>query len=203
MDIIFIVEIIGTLAFGMSGALVAIEKDLDYYGIAFFSIITATGGGVVRDILLGNIPTSIIHPMYALISLLAAAIVILFYKYIHRLAKVLQLFDALGLAAFTVIGAEFAINNGVENLYGVATMAVLTGTGGGLFRDVFSREIPYVFRKEIYAIASIIGAIVFFSLQGILADSIIVYITFGITLAIRLVSLYFDIHLRHIKKEEE
>lgn len=206
MDIIFIVEIIGTIAFGMSGAIVAIEKDLDYYGIAFFSIITATGGGIVRDIILGNVPIAISNPMYALISLIAAIIVILFYKYMNRYTKILQLFDALGLSAFTVIGAEYAINNGLGNIYGVVTMAVLTGTGGGVLRDVFSREIPYVFRKEVYAVASIMGAIIFFSLQGALSEVATVYLAFGTTLAVRLVSLSLDVHLRHAnlgKKEKE
>lgn len=199
MDIIFIVEIIGTVAFGMSGALVAINKDLDYYGIAFFSIITATGGGIVRDILLGNVPTSILNPMYALISLASAIVVIIFYKYIIRLTKVLQLCDALGLAAFTVIGSEYAISNGLDNIYGVVTMAVLTGTGGGVLRDVFSREIPYVFRKEIYAVASIVGAVVFYIFRGNLSEFINVYLALGITLVIRLVSLGLDLHLKHVK----
>lgn len=200
MDIIFVVEIIGTIAFGMSGAMVAIDKDLDYYGIAFFSIITATGGGIVRDIILGNIPIAISNPMYALISLLSAIIVIVFYKYINRLTKILQVFDALGLAAFTVIGAEYAINSGLDNIYGVVTMAVLTGTGGGVLRDVFSKEIPYVFRKEVYAVASIIGASIFFLLKETAFETSVVYLALGITFAVRLASLYFDIHLKHVKR---
>lgn len=137
--------------------------------------------------------------MYALISLASAIVVIIFYKYIIRLTKVLQLCDALGLAAFTVIGSEYAISNGLDNIYGVVTMAVLTGTGGGVLRDVFSREIPYVFRKEIYAVASIVGAVVFYIFRGNLSEFINVYLALGITLVIRLVSLGLDLHLKHVK----
>ena len=152
MEFISIVEIIGTIAFAMSGALTAIEKDLDYYGIGIFAITTSVGGGIVRDLLIDRpLPASLENPLYALISLLSAGFVILFYTHINKLAKKLQFFDAIGLGAFTAIGAEVAVRLGFQQWYVVVTLAVLTGTGGGLIRDVFAREIPYIFRKEVYA----------------------------------------------------
>ena len=114
MEFISIVEIIGTIAFAMSGALTAIEKDLDYYGIGIFAITTSVGGGIVRDLLIDRpLPASLENPVYALISLLSAGFVILFYTHINKLAKMLQFFDAIGLGAFTAIGAEVAVRTGL------------------------------------------------------------------------------------------
>ena len=115
MEFISIVEIIGTIAFAMSGALTAIEKDLDYYGIGIFVITTSVGGGIVRDLLIDRpLPASLENPLYALISLLSAGFVILFYTHINKLAKKLQFFDAIGLGAFTAIGAEVAVRLGFQ-----------------------------------------------------------------------------------------
>ena len=101
------------------------------------------GGGIVRDLLIDRpLPASLENPLYALISLLSAGFVILFYTHINKLAKKLQFFDAIGLGAFTAIGAEVAVRLGFQQWYVVVTLAVLTGTGGGLIRDVFAREIP-------------------------------------------------------------
>ncbi|NDL67522.1 trimeric intracellular cation channel family protein [Anaerotalea alkaliphila] len=201
MEIISIIEIIGVITFGMSGAILAVQKDLDYYGIAIFALITATGGGIVRDILINEFPVSLANPFYALLSLLAAVVAILFYNQISRLSKVLQIFDAFGLAAFTASGAKYVLDHGFDQPYVVITLAILTGTGGGTLRDVFAKEIPYVFQKEIYAVASFIGVIAYLLSMEFLPPRAALYICFGITLAVRLVSLKKDLHLRHVAKE--
>lgn len=204
MEFISVVELIGTVAFAVSGALVAINKELDYYGIAIFAITTAVGGGIIRDILINeNLPAALENPMYVLISIGSAALVILFYKKITQYTNVLQIFDAVGLAAFTAIGAEVAIHNSLELPFVIITLAVLTGTGGGILRDVFAKEIPFVFRKEIYAVASIIGAVSFIIIGEFSGNNTIaLYSCFGITLTIRLGCMKKDIHLKKVRKQE-
>ena len=201
MSIFSVIEIVGTIAFAMSGALVAIEKELDYYGIMILAIITATGGGIIRDLLADrSVPASLADPSFAVISILSAIIVIFFYKRIVGFTKVLGYFDAVGLAAFTVIGADVALEMGLYEPYIVITFSMLTGTGGGVVRDVFAREIPFVFRKEVYAVATIFGAVahmVAYSLWGLTAA---VYACFTVTLFVRLFSMQKDIHLKVVKK---
>lgn len=202
MEFISVVELIGTVAFAMSGALVAIDKELDYYGIAFFAIITAVGGGIIRDMMIDErLPAALENPIYVLISIGSAALVILFYKKIILYTNVLQVFDAIGLAAFTAIGAEVAIQNSLNMPFVIITLALLTGTGGGILRDVFAKEIPFVFRKEVYAVASIIGAVCFIinrELSG--NNTVALYSCFAITLMIRLGCMKKDIHLKKVKK---
>jgi uncharacterized membrane protein YeiH len=201
MEFISIVEIIGTVAFAVSGALTAIEKKLDYYGIVIFAIITSVGGGIVRDVLIGkNLPSSLNNPVYMIISIFSAVLVILFYKRIIRLARVLQLFDAIGLGAFTAIGAEVAVGNGLHQPFVIITLAVLTGTGGGVIRDVFAKRIPFVFREEVYAVASISGAILFIGIYKFAGNDAAVYACFALTLSIRLFCMKMNIHLSKVEK---
>lgn len=201
MEFISIVEIIGTVAFAVSGALTAIEKKLDYYGIVIFAVITAVGGGIVRDILINeNLPSSLNNPVYLVISIISAGLVIICYSRIIRLAKVLQLFDAIGLGAFTAIGAEVAIANGLHQPFVIITLAVLTGTGGGVIRDVFAKRIPFVFREEVYAVASILGAILFIGIDKFAGNEAAVYACFAFTLSIRLFCMKMNIHLNKVDK---
>jgi len=202
MEFISVVELIGTVAFAASGALIAIEKELDHYGIIFFAIITAVGGGVIRDMLINEpLPAALANPVYMIVSIVSAVVVILFYRRVVLYSNILQIFDAIGLAAFTAIGAEVAIRNNLDLPFVIITLALLTGTGGGILRDVFAQEIPFVFRKEIYAIASIIGAI-FFIMIGELTgnNTVALYSCFVITLVIRLVCMKKDVHLKKVAK---
>jgi uncharacterized membrane protein YeiH len=197
-------EIIGTVAFAMSGALLAIEKKMDYYGIVFFAIITSVGGGIVRDIMINkSLPSSLANPIYVIISIFSAALVIIFYKKIIHLGKVLLIFDAVGLGAFTAIGAEVAIDNGLHQPFVIITLAVLTGTGGGALRDVFAKEIPYVFHKEIYAVASIVGAILFIVIYKDVGNEWALYSSFAMTMLIRLFCIKKDIHLKKVLKDSK
>ena len=204
MHILEIVEILGTIAFAMSGALVAIQKELDYYGIAILAIVTATGGGIIRDLLISeSLPTSLENPFYALISVASAIVVIFFYNKVTMTSyrKIIQYFDAIGLATFTAIGARVAMANGLDQPYIIITFSVLTGTGGGILRDVFAREIPFVFRKEVYAVASIIGAIVYTLALEWFGPPTALYSCLATTLFIRIFSMKKDLHLEFVKKE--
>lgn len=205
MEFISSMEILGTVAFAVSGALVAIKKGLDHYGIVFLAIITSVGGGILRDILLDlPLPVALENPVYALISIGTAIAVILFYKWLVRYHNIIQLFDAVGLAAFTAIGANSALSHDAYTVFVVITMAVLTGTGGGILRDVFAKEIPFVFRKEVYAVASIIGALFFMAAFYVFQEVVLsMYISFGATLAARLLAVKLDWHLAKVKVIEE
>lgn len=200
MELMSIMELIGTVAFAVSGAIVAIEKELDYYGITFLAIITAVGGGIIRDIIINvDLPVALANPLYVIVSTVSAFIVIGFYKHIVRKKKTLIFCDAIGLAAFTAIGAQVAINNGLNLPFVIIVFALLTGTGGGTLRDVFAKEIPFIFEKEIYAVASILGAIAFIVSNYYLSIEISVYVCFGVTLAIRLFAIGKNVHLKKVK----
>ena len=205
MEFISVVELIGTVAFAVSGALVAIDKELDYYGIAFFAIITAVGGGILRDVLINeSLPAALENPLYVLISIASAAAVIMFYRQIILYTNILLVFDAIGLAAFTAIGAEVAVENNLSLPFVIITLALLTGTGGGIFRDVFAKEIPFVFRKEIYAVASIIGAVCFIIIGELSGNNTVaLYSCFGITLLIRLGCMKKDVQLGKVERASE
>lgn len=197
---ISLMELIGTVAFAVSGALVAIEKKLDYYGIVFLAIITAVGGGIIRDVIINvPLPVALANPLYVVISIASAAVVIAFYKWITRLQVLINVFDAVGLAAFTAIGAKAALSNDVYTPFVVITLALLTGTGGGILRDIFAKEIPFVFRKEVYAVASIAGAVAFLIAHMYVNTELTMYICFGVTLVIRLLSIRFNWQLAKVK----
>nr|WP_315019918.1 trimeric intracellular cation channel family protein [uncultured Aminipila sp.] len=201
MEFISLMELIGTVAFAAAGALVAIDKELDYYGIAIFAVITAVGGGIVRDVMINvPVPVSLANPLYIIISLVTTAIVIAFYKKIVKYQNVVMFCDAIGLAAFTAIGAEVALVNDVYMPFVVITLAVLTGTGGGVIRDAMCGDVPYVFRKEVYAVASILGAIIFMTIYPYFGKNVAVYTSFGVTLATRLISMKFNLHLKKVAK---
>lgn len=201
MEFISFMEIIGTVAFAITGALVAIEKNLDYYGICFLAIITAVGGGIVRDMIIDlEIPVSLDNPIYVIISIITAVVVIVFYKRIINLDRLITLCDALGLAAFTAIGSAAATSHGYEQVFIIITLAMLTGTGGGTIRDICAREVPFVFEKEVYAVASLLGAIAYAASYQWATQSVAMYISFSVTFAIRMVSIKCNIHLGKVKK---
>lgn len=189
-------NIIGTIAFAISGALVGIEKKLDIFGITFLAITTAVGGGIFRDIIIGNIPPiAFVDPIFCVISIITALAVFILYKKINKLEKIIMISDALGLGVFTAIGCRAAIMYGASNAFFVITMGMITGVGGGILRDVFANNIPFVFKKEIYALASIIGALCFYFLYRYLPDIISLYICCAVVFVVRVLAIIFKINL--------
>ena len=200
MDFITVMEWIGTVAFAVSGAVIAIEKGLDYDGICFLSLITAIGGGILRDVLVGRIPpASLANPLYAVVSLVTAVVCILFYKRLDKISHLVSIADGIGLAAFTAIGSRVAVECGYNGVYVIIALAVLTGTFGGVLRDVFVQEIPRCFRREVYATASIAGALAFAAAYSYLTVGPAMYVSFGVTLAIRLFALFKKLNLGKVK----
>lgn len=168
--IMTIIENVGLIAFAISGAVVAARKDMDLFGINLMALVTATGGGLIRDVIIDRIPpVMFINPWLTIITLVTANIAFV-VMYLHKPVpkgispvydKLLFWLDTLGLAAFTVDGVFAGIYSDYsENLFLVAFLGVITGIGGGLLRDVLADKIPYVLVKHVYAIACIAGAAV-------------------------------------------
>ncbi len=196
MTIFYALDILGTSAFAISGALVAINKKFDPFGVLIIAFVTAIGGGTIRDILIGRNPVAWMQDInYVYAILIATVIAILLRKKISYLSTSLFLFDTIGLGVFTIIGTEIGIQYDLHPLISIA-LGTMTATFGGVIRDILCNEIPVIFRKEIYASACIIGALVFILLQQTNLQVNVVYIITVITvILIRLVAVKFKLSL--------
>ena len=155
-----LLDFIGTFAFAISGGLVAVRHRLDLFGVLVLSFAAATAGGLVRDVLLGATPpTSIVDWRYLAVSILAGLLTFYRHQQVERMRNPVQLFDAVGLALFAVLGADKALAAGLGPV-GAVMLGVLTGIGGGITRDVLVAEVPHVLRRELYAVAALAGATV-------------------------------------------
>ena len=171
-EFIFILELIGTVAFASSGAMIAIEKKMDIFGVNVLGATTAVGGGIMRDIILGLTPPGAFsHPVYVLVAALTSTIlfVIAYAKptaFESRVktdyyVKLMFWCDTAGLGIFTVVGIQAAVRAvGGENVFFFVFIGTLTGVGGGVLRDIMAGETPYILVKHIYACAAIAGGIV-------------------------------------------
>ena len=164
-DVMFVLELIGAAAFAVSGAMVAIEKKADIFGVLFLAVTTVLGGGVIRDVLIGRIPpVMFVSYWYLLISVVAALAVFIdaylrsekYKLHLDKLDAVNNVFDAIGLAVFTVSGMNAAMPVS-DNVILVLFVGMCTGVGGGMLRDVMTNTMPKVLRKRVYAVASLIG----------------------------------------------
>lgn len=163
----FVFGIIGTIAFAVSGALIAIENKLDLFGVIILGAVTACGGGLFRDIMLG-VNISMFESYYYVIIAACTAIIVFVIMYLIKNlswenSKTYKIFynitDSLGLGTFVIVGASIAMESGERDLFPVAFYGVLTACGGGMLRDIFVCKIPAIFRKHIYAVAAIIGVL--------------------------------------------
>lgn len=153
-----ILDFIGTFAFAISGIRLASAKRFDWFGAYVVGLVTAIGGGTIRDVLLDVTPGWMTNPIYLICTALALFWVILFGKYLIHLNNTFFLFDSIGLALFTVVGVGKSIALGYP-FWVAIIMGSITGAAGGVIRDVFINEIPLIFRKEIYAMACVVGGI--------------------------------------------
>ena len=196
-------EMLGTIAFAISGAMIAIRKKMDIFGVCMLGLVTATGGGMVRDITLGRTPPSVFSsPIYVLAAILASVVVFLpplraWLGRDHRLFDaVLLLADSLGLGTFTVHGLQVAIDAGyADNVLLLIFAGTVTGVGGGVFRDLFAGEKPYIFVKHIYACASILGILLCLVLRSVIGESLAMLISFIAIVGIRLLSAKMHLNL--------
>ena len=198
-DYIHILDLLGTFAFAISGALSAAEKRYDIFGVFFVAFITAVGGGTTRDLLLGITPVSWIQNYTYLVVITAAVLfTFVFYKQILNWRKTLFLFDSIGLGVFTIIGMEKALSVDVGWVFAIF-MGVITSVLGGVFRDTFNNEIPLILRKEIYATACFIGAFLLVALNFLgVQMEIAIPITILIIIASRIISVKYELSLPSI-----
>jgi uncharacterized membrane protein YeiH len=185
MSIQYILEIIGTFAFAISGALaVKDQKHQDWFGASFTAFISSIGGGTLRDILLDSYPLVWISDITIVYAIMAGILVtFVFYKYLLRLRKTLFLFDTFGIALFTIVGTEKALHLGVRPEIAVI-MGVFTATMGGVIRDVMTNEIPIIYRKEVYATACCAGACSYLLLDKLGAERNVAFITASLVIIV-------------------
>lgn len=199
-------DFIGTLAFAISGIRLASAKQFDLFGAYVVGVVTAIGGGTMRDLMLGNQIFWMTNSFYLICSAIALLWVIAFRRLLVRQNNTWFLFDTIGLALFTVTGIEKTLTAPAEYPFWVAIiMGAITGAAGGVFRDVFINEVPLIFRKEIYALACVIGGMVYgmcYHLLGL--DTISSGLICGSTVIImRLLAVKYGLHLPTLKGEPE
>lgn len=210
----YILELTGTVAFSVSGAMIAINKKVDIFGVLVLGATTALGGGIIRDVIMGDLPPAMFSDYrYVLTSLITSVFVFIvaylfrdfYFKSEKTVDAVNNVFDAVGLGIFTVTGAKIAIGNGfVKNGILVVCLAVLTGIGGGLIRDLMLREIPMILKKRIYALASIAGGVTYYLLvYSRINPDAAAAISVSIVFVIRILATVFRLDLPKITRKNE
>lgn len=209
--VIFIMEIIGVIAFAASGAMVGIKKNMDIFGIAVLGVVTSVGGGIIRDLVLGiNPPKVFNNPVYVMVAL-ATSCILFIILYIFRKQKphniksiyeiMMLIMDTIGLGIFTVLGVKTGIQMGYEDQeFLLIFVGTITGVGGGLLRDMMAGVAPAIFVKHVYASASIAGAVVCAVLAHYIALEKAMILGFLLICIIRFLAAYFRWNLPRINK---
>ena len=193
MNIIYILDLIGTAAFAASGAWVGVRKHMDLFGVLVLGTVTAVGGGTLRDLLLGDIPPfSLNDEAYIYIAIVVSLVVFANRKRFELFEKPLLYFDAIGLGTFVVIGTTKAIDFQLGAL-GAVLMGVMTGTAGGVMRDLLANQVPLILRREIYASACVAGGtlLVILGENGV-APAAAALLSAATVILVRLLAIHYD-----------
>ena len=192
----YILDILGTIAFSISGVLVALNKRMDPFGIFIIAFVTAVGGGTLRDVLIGETPVGWMKDMtFIYVVLFSTVAAIILKNKIDYLRTSLLLFDTIGIGLYTVVGVERGISAGLHPIICVA-LGTMSACFGGVIRDILCNEIPVIFRKEIYATACILGGVAYFFIKELPIDGDFVFIISGVVvIVIRLFAVKFKISL--------
>ncbi len=198
----YLLDIIGTMAFAMSGALTAMNKKMDPFGVLIIAFVTSVGGGTLRDVMIGRTPVGWMTDLnYVYVILIGFLLAIIFRRRLDIFRTSLFLFDTIGLGIFTLIGIQKGIDIHLDPIICIA-LGTMTACFGGVIRDILCNDIPVIFRKEIYATICIIGGIVFFGLKELNLEKDILYlITSLVIIVIRLMAVKFKWSLKPIEKE--
>lgn len=196
---ILILELIGTVAFSISGAMTAMKKNMDIFGVIILGLTTAVGGGIIRDLILGITPPATFqNPIYATTAILTAIVVFLpvvqrlFHRYQRAYDILMLAMDSLGLGIFSVIGVQAAFaQSSSYSMFLMAFVGVITGVGGGVIRDMMAGNTPYIFVKHIYACASLAGALSCVLLWNPLGGAVAMAIGTILVVLIRFLSAHF------------
>ncbi|TVP91537.1 MAG: trimeric intracellular cation channel family protein [Pseudomonadaceae bacterium] len=197
MSWLYALDLFGVAVFAITGALMAGRKSMDLFGVMVIAIITALGGGTLRDVILNNYPVVWIrNDLYILVAVLAALGTVVWVRFTRPIHETgLLVADALGLAVFTVIGTQVAMQLGVP-MSAAVIMGVMTGVAGGVMRDIICNEIPLIFHKEIYATACIAGSVAYIVLHQLgLAFNLDVIVAIAVVLVIRLAAIRWHLGL--------
>lgn len=192
----YIFDLIGTIAFAVAGALVGVQKKLDIFGVTILALTTALGGGLVRDVIIGNIPPMALrNENFVLLSIISAVVVFIVHARIIKFNLLIQICDAIGLGAFAAAGAAVAVQYGQTGILPITVLAVITAVGGGALRDIFVQEIPSVFCKEIYAVAALAGAVCYYFLYSLFGENTAMNACFALTCILRLIAMKYNLNL--------
>jgi uncharacterized membrane protein YeiH len=199
----YIIDLLGTIAFAISGVLVAMNKKMDPFGILIIAFVTAVGGGTLRDILIGQTPVGWMKDMtFTYVILGSAVFAVILRNKINYLRTSLFLFDTIGIGLYTVIGIEKGLSAGLHPIICIA-LGTMTACFGGVIRDILCNEIPVIFRKEIYATACILGGLSYFLIRKLPLESDFVFMIAGaIVILVRLLAVKFKIALPNIYKAD-
>ncbi len=203
MQIQYVLEVLGTGFFAISGALAANDKAKpDWFGASFIGFITAIGGGSLRDILLGSRPLVWVEDVNLLYAIFAGVVLAhVFFRILIRLRKTFFLFDTLGIAMFTIVGTEKAMSLGVNPMI-AAIMGMFSAVMGGVIRDVLTNEIPIIFKKEIYATACLAGAVMYLVLDHFGFDRNLNFLVASLLIvSIRIIAVKKNLSLPKFTKE--
>ncbi len=199
MNFTTILDFLGTFAFAISGIRLASGKQIDWFGAYIIGLVTAIGGGTLRDLLLNLTPFWMLDPTYFITTGIALAAAILFRDKIFKWGSTLFLFDTIGLGLFTIVGITKSIDAGLP-IWVCIVMGTVTGTLGGVVRDVLLNEVPLLFRRDIYALACVAGGGVYFICKYVgLPTGVTEIIAASIVIAFRLVAVKFHIHLPQLQ----
>lgn len=203
MTFSLLIDILGTVAFTISGVLTAMHKRLDLFGIFIIAFVTSVGGGTLRDLLL-NVHIVWMHNMtYVYVIFFSAVFAILFRNKLNYFRKTLFLFDTIGIALFTIVGIEKGVQMGLHPIISIS-LGTISACFGGVIRDILCNEIPIIFRKEIYATACILGGIVYFLLTlTTMEPGWIVIISGLVVITVRLLAVIFKLSLPSVYPKEE
>lgn len=208
--IVFLIEMIGTVAFASSGAMVGIRKNMDIFGVNMLGITTAVGGGIIRDLVLGATPPRTFKdPVYILVSMVTSCLLFICVyfnkqflesKWMAQYERMMMTLDAIGLGAFTVMGIYVAIHRpDKKSALLLIFVGMVTGIGGGMLRDMMAGMTPFVFVKHVYACASMVGAIVCVALLQWIGEAPAMIVGAAVIVVIRLLAARFRWNLPRIR----
>ena len=211
--ITFIMEMIGTVAFAASGAMVAVDRAMDIFGVIVLGVTTSVGGGAIRDVILGIVPPAMFqHPVYTLVATITSCVVFLILYLKKELLqghnretydKVMLIMDSVGLGIFTVVGVNTGIAHGyMDYMFLLVFLGTITGVGGGLLRDIMAGVPPYILVKHIYACASIVGAVVCVLLYRHYGAVISMVGASAVVCLIRYLAAHYRWNLPKLKRED-
>jgi len=200
----FVIDILGTIAFAISGVLVAMEKKLDIFGVFIIAFVTAVGGGTLRDVLLGNTPMGWLQNSVYIFTILGSVVfAVLLQNQLKYLRKSLFLFDTIGIGLYTMVGVEKGLSAELLPIMCIA-LGTITACFGGVIRDILCNEIPVIFRKEVYATACILGGVSYFLFDLLPIQSRYSYVSaILIVILVRLLAVRFKIKLPSIYRLEK